>query len=149
MEEYWREDLVRDVVCLNDAAGTPYLPDLTVINAPLVLLICSCNDVHALDEAGQTRQICRLSQVLDETGLVRNIQLRWQKAAVHDFVGCFSIAAVGGSEAEGVCDVEREGRDVELDCFGIGPDAGAFFAGNVLDDLVEDFGDDGGKLFLI
>lgn len=41
-------------------------------------------------------------------------------------------------------DVEREGGDVLGDGFGVGPDPCAFFAGDVLDDFVEDFGDDEG-----
>jgi hypothetical protein len=58
----------------------------------------------------------------------------------------FTVAAEGGCEAEGVGDVEGEGGDVELDSFGVGPDTCAFFAGDVLNDFVEDFGDDEGVL---
>jgi hypothetical protein len=45
-----------------------------------------------------------------------------------------------------VRNVEGEGGDVELDGFGVGPDACTFFAGDVLDDFVEDLGDDEGVL---
>lgn len=42
--------------------------------------------------------------------------------------------------------VECRCGDVHFNGLGIGPDASAFFAGDVLDDFVEDGGDDEGRV---
>jgi hypothetical protein len=51
-EENGSEDLVGNVVCLDDAACAPDLPDLRVINGPFVSFVGLRDDVKTLDEAG-------------------------------------------------------------------------------------------------
>jgi hypothetical protein len=49
-----------------------------------------------------------------------------------------TVAAEGGRKAECVRDVEGEGWYVKFNGLGVAPDTCAFFASDVLNDLVED-----------
>lgn len=70
------------------------------------------------------------------------------EATGESFVRGFAGAAVGGGQTEGVRGGEGRGGDVVSDGLGVGPGAGSLFAGDVLDDFVEDGGEDEGGGFV-
>lgn len=136
------QDLVGDVVGLDDAACAPDLPYIGEVDLPVVLLVCAGDDVETLDVACQECGVCCFSQVFDELVPVSRVELLRREAPVCDGVCALAVAAVGGGETQGVGGVEGGGGDVGFDGFCVAPDAGSFFAGYVLDDLVEDGGYD-------
>lgn len=64
--EHGGEDLVREVVGLDDAAGAPDLPDGAVVDAPGVGVVGGGDGVEALDEGGEAGGVGGFSEVLDE-----------------------------------------------------------------------------------
>jgi hypothetical protein len=112
--------------------------------------LVGCRDgIEALDEGRQTCGIGCLFEVFDEVGAVGNIELLGSEPSGKGFVCFLATAAIGGCEAEAVGYVEGEGGDMLLDCFGVRPNSCAFLASDVLDDFIEDFGDDEGVVVWI
>lgn len=130
---------VGDIVRLNNAAGSPDLDNGRKVNAPLVLAVGDIDDVHALYEGRQARDVSGDAQVLEEGValiVIGEVQLlRWEGAVEGSF-DVQSLSAVGGRNADEVCGGQRWGGDVQADGFQVGPDTGAFGAVNVLHDFV-------------
>lgn len=105
-------------------------------------LVSACDDVHALDVAGQTGCVCGLSNVLNEGPLVFDIvELARGKASIERFVRAFAIASVCRCQAQGMRNIESEGRYMQFNCLSIGPDAGSLLTSDVLYNLIENFRD--------
>ncbi len=130
---------VGDIVSLDDAAGAPDLDDGGEVDAPFVLAVGDVDNVHALHEGGQARDVGGDAQVLEEAVAllgVGEVEFLGREGAIKGVFDAQALGAVRRGDADEVRGGEGGGGDVQPYGFRVGPDAGAFGAVDVLDDFV-------------
>lgn len=145
---------VGDIVRLDDAAGAPDLDDGGEVNGPFVLAVGDVDDVHALHEGRQARDVGGDAQVLEEDLAllsVGEVEFLGREGAVEGVVDVQALGAVRRGDADEVRGGEGRGGNVQPDGFHVGPDAGAFGAVDVLDDFILHVAEDvvAGLVFLL
>lgn len=133
-------DNLRNPVGLDDTASTPDLPDRSVVNRPLVFLVCGFDNIDALNVSCQGGSVDGDTKGFDKRGLVGNVELLRLETAVNSLVESLALATESRRDAEVVGARESGSGDVKVHSFHLRPDSGAFLACDVLDDLVKNIG---------